>query len=133
MAITHTTLATLRSDLAGRLQNTGFWSAAEETSAINEALRLWQLFTGYWRATKSITLSQNVYYYRTDINPNPLLKPLRVTLSSTPLDLDSAWSMDNGRPVGRVTLQDCRSGGSLWASPKSRCTQNHLVPIMAPC
>lgn len=54
MAYTTTTLLTLRTRLQDRYTSDPFWSATEATDAINEALRYFNLFTGYWRGSASV-------------------------------------------------------------------------------
>jgi hypothetical protein len=49
MPYTAITLATLRSRLQDRYTGDPFWSATEANDAINESLRYFNLFTGYWR------------------------------------------------------------------------------------
>ena len=45
------TLATLRARLQDRYTGDPFWSTTEANDALNEALRYFNLFTGYWRGT----------------------------------------------------------------------------------
>jgi hypothetical protein len=51
MAYTTISRATLRSRLQDRFDGTPFWSATEANDAINEALRWFNLYTGYWRGS----------------------------------------------------------------------------------
>lgn len=53
------TRATLRSRLQDRYTGDPFWTATEADDAINEALRYFNLFTGYWRgpATANTTIN----------------------------------------------------------------------------
>lgn len=44
-------LATLRARLQDRFTGDPFWSATEANDALNEALRYFNLFTGYWRGS----------------------------------------------------------------------------------
>lgn len=97
MSFAHTTWSELITSLQGQLDNPQFWDSTECAAYINESLRLWQLLTGYWRDTKTITTHKGVWHYRLTTNPNPLLKPLRVTYGSTVLDQDSLMGMDWGR------------------------------------
>src|SRR5258705_5402739 len=46
-----TNLLSLRNRLKDRFDSTPFWSDTEATSAINETLRWFNLYTGYWRGT----------------------------------------------------------------------------------
>lgn len=51
MPYASTTLATLRARLQDRYTGDPFWSATEANDAINEALRYFNLYTGFWRGT----------------------------------------------------------------------------------
>lgn len=51
MAYASVTRATLRARLQDHYTGDPFWSATEANDAINEALRQFQLFVGYWRGT----------------------------------------------------------------------------------
>lgn len=53
------TLATLRARLQDRYTGDPFWSNAEANDAINEALRSFNLFTGYWRGTDTAVTVAN--------------------------------------------------------------------------
>ena len=46
-----TSLATLRARLQDRFTGDPFWTATEANDALNEAMRTFNLFTGYWRGT----------------------------------------------------------------------------------
>lgn len=48
------TLATLRARLQDRYTGDPFWSAQEATDALNEALRQFNLYTGYWRGPAAV-------------------------------------------------------------------------------
>lgn len=54
MSYASITLATLRARLQDRYTGDPFWSAQEATDAINEALRQFNLFTGYWRGSTGV-------------------------------------------------------------------------------
>lgn len=51
MPYTSTSRAVLRARLKDRYTGDPFWSDTEANDAINEALRYFNLFTGYWRGT----------------------------------------------------------------------------------
>lgn len=55
MAYTNITRATLRARLQDRYTGDPFWSDTEANDALNEALRYFNLFTGYWRGTATAT------------------------------------------------------------------------------
>lgn len=54
MAYAAVTRATLRTRLQDRYDGTPFWSATEANDAINEALRYFNLYTGYWRGAATV-------------------------------------------------------------------------------
>lgn len=51
MAYTSITRATLRARLQDRYTGDAFWTATEANDALNEALRWFNLYTGFWRVT----------------------------------------------------------------------------------
>lgn len=54
MAYGSTTRAVLRARLQDRYTGDPFWSATEANDAINEALRQFNLYTGYWRGSVNV-------------------------------------------------------------------------------
>ena len=59
-----TTRSTLRTRVAERLLST-FWSSTELNAYINEALRVWNILTGYQRAFYTISIPSQTYYVTT--------------------------------------------------------------------
>jgi len=57
----------------------------------------WQVFTGYWRDSKTLTSQQNIAFYNITGNPNAILKPLRVTFNGTKLVQESLYGADRLR------------------------------------
>lgn len=57
MAYASTTLATLRARLQDRYEDVPFWSDTEANDAINEALRQFNMYTGYWRGNAVVATS----------------------------------------------------------------------------
>ena len=53
MPYTTTTLAALRADLQARYDAVPFWTDTDARDALNEAMRQFNLFTGYWRGTST--------------------------------------------------------------------------------
>lgn len=60
MAYTSVTRATLRLRLQERYTSVPFWTATEANDAINEALRYFNLYTGYWRGSITVPTVANV-------------------------------------------------------------------------
>lgn len=54
MPYTSISRATLRARLQDRYEGTPFWSNTEANDAINETLRWFNLYTGYWRGTAAV-------------------------------------------------------------------------------
>lgn len=80
------TFAQFKSDALARTGNPTFFSDAEMGKWINEAIRVWQVFTGYWRVTKTLKSQQGNAFYQTWDHPTPLLRPLRVRYQTSALD-----------------------------------------------
>jgi hypothetical protein len=95
MAFTTSTLALLQARLADRYESTMFWTAEEGRLAINEALRVWNLLIGYWKARAQIITQPGQVWYAT---PAPLLYPIRMDFGNLPLVLTSFFDLDLGRP-----------------------------------
>lgn len=76
MAYASTTRATLRARLQDRYTGDPFWSAAEANDALNEALRQFNLYTGYWRGTATANTTINVPFVTV---PGTLTYRTRVT------------------------------------------------------
>lgn len=49
MPYTQLTVATLQARLAARWEGTPFWTPTDALDALNEACRVWNALTGYWR------------------------------------------------------------------------------------
>lgn len=95
------TLASLTSLVYARLQNnTAFYVQAgggclEIQEAINEALRVFQLGTGYWRSRASVpTVAKRCVYAL----PAGAITPLRLCYNTAPLDVASVFDIDNAYP-----------------------------------
>ncbi|KKN23511.1 hypothetical protein LCGC14_0904260 [marine sediment metagenome] len=98
MAHQQVTLATFRTALKATWESVPFWSDTEADRAINEALRWWNLFTGYWRKIETImTVADQVFYSLS----STLILPARVNFSSFPMDIGSVFDLNQGRPNWR--------------------------------
>jgi hypothetical protein len=98
MPYTTYTLAALIGLLTGRWDGTPFWTGEEARLALNEGLRLWNLYTGTWtrRVVLSPTVIDQVWY----AVPGTLTWAARLTINGVPL----------GPPVGLADLDDGRPG-----------------------
>lgn len=89
------TLAQLKAQLAEKYESTPFWVAAEATSAINEALRYWNMLTGMWKKTQTQATVANQVWYTFS---SSFVYNMRVSFGSQAMDITSIGSLDNGRP-----------------------------------
>lgn len=112
MPYTAVTLATLKTQLADRYDNSVFWTASQATAAINESLRQWNLFTGMWKKTQLTATTANTVWYTFS---SSFVYNMRVTYNGQQMDIASLDSMDNGRPnwEGETTS----SGGAVPTRP----------------
>lgn len=78
MAYAAITLATLRARLQDRFTGDPFWSSTEANDALNEALRYFNLFTGYWRGTATALTTAGVAFVTV---PGTLTYRTRITRS----------------------------------------------------
>ena len=102
MSYQQITLAELQTLLGARFDSPFFWSAYEQTTALNEALSLFQLATGRWRNRYIVTTVANRCFY--DISTLPqlqvsgtcqVLQSIRVSFNgSSPLGWTSFTDMD---------------------------------------
>lgn len=93
------TLAQLRTTVYAALDNnTGFYPAAEVTRALNEQIRVGNLFTGFIQGSAALTTDAGRYVYAT---PEPILVPLAVAL--------------DGRPLKRTSLAVLAARRRHWA------------------
>ena len=99
MAYTTTTLATLQARLAERYENVPFWTTREATNAINEALRVWQALTGYWKQRISITVPALEHWIPI---PGSIMQRTRLEL--------------NNKIIGRSSLVAMKYGHPFWQS-----------------
>lgn len=109
------TLTQLQAQLAARVDNSPFWAVAEATDAINEALLVWNLMTGFWRDTITLTtpLTANWDYQL----PASIVFGTRVLFNGRVLNQSSLGDMDGGHPgwQGQTTT----SGSSVPTSPQN--------------
>jgi hypothetical protein len=106
------TLVDLRERLADRYEDVPFWTADDCNDALNEALLVWNLLTGYWRTT--LELPAIAYTWDYDLT-EALVFGARVQYNDQPLDVTSLWELDQGRPGWRS--ETTASGGSVPTKP----------------
>lgn len=96
MAYAAVTLSTLQTRLNDRLETSAFYTTAELTLAINEALRVWNLYTGTWRrrVTHVLQPTSDNYFAL----PQTIVFPMRMEVNGTPMAKSSLTDLDNGQP-----------------------------------
>lgn len=95
MAYQQVTLAQLRLLLQQRWESVPFWTTADADAAINEALQVWNVATGYWREDSTATMNQGDPFV---VFPAPIVMGTRMTHGSLGLALTSVHDLDNARP-----------------------------------
>jgi len=89
------TLAQMQAKVYDRLQQSPFWTTAEVTKFINEALRTWSVLTGYWRKRITLTTLPTLPYYSL---ASFISFGMRVEFNSVPLSQSSVTNWDKGYP-----------------------------------
>jgi hypothetical protein len=116
MPYTQVTRAQLRGLLRNRLGNAAatFWRDDElNTSAIQPALRLFNLLTGFWKRRALFnTVAGQVWYPL----PSSITSNLRVSWRDFPLSPSSFYDLDFGRPIWES--ETTVSGGDVPTQPK---------------
>lgn len=102
------TLATLRARLQDRFTGDPFWSNTEANDAINDALRYFNLFTGYWRGTATANTVANDPFLTV---PATLTYRTRITRSGQVLTRKSIVELYRSRRNWRT--QTTASGGDV--------------------
>lgn len=95
MPFTQITRAQLRAQVYARLGQSTFWRDDEVNRYIQEALRVWNALTGYWKtrdATTKTTVGEHWYTV-----PSVVTSGMRVLWNGKPLYYSSLWDLDNGR------------------------------------
>lgn len=118
MSYVTTTLADLQARLAERYDSSPYWTADQARRAINEALRLWNAYTGFWR-TRVTLVGGGVGGYVPDDPFVPLAGTLAykttVEYLTTPLLPTSLMEMSLLKPTWMSDT--CATGGSVPTLP----------------
>lgn len=112
MAYTTFTWSALRQRLRERLELKRFWSDQELLDAFNEALSVWNLFTGYWRRRNTQATVANQYEYTLAAS---MLYRTRITFNNLPLSPSSRTDFNNARYTWRS--ETTTSGGDVPTRP----------------
>jgi hypothetical protein len=95
MPYTSVTRSSFRTNLRSRLGNTAFWADAELNSAINEAMRTWNLLTGVWCEKY---LAPITGYNNWITLPSTITSSTRVEYKGKALKSVALRDLDNGVP-----------------------------------
>lgn len=96
MAYTTYTLTDMIAQLKVRYESVPFWSDAEATIALNEAMRKWNMLTGMWkeRITMPTAIGGEAFYSL----PGSMVYGMRIEYEGRPLQQTTLFDLDNGRP-----------------------------------
>lgn len=121
MAITRYRQNHLVEHLKARCDRTPFWTMEDAVDCLNEAMSLYNLLTGYWKAPANITTTAATTFPTGWVYalPAALTYGMRVSIGTTPLTSTGLWDLDNGRPHWRT--ETTASGGSVPTSPVLWC------------
>lgn len=94
--------------------NTTFWRTDEATRILQEALRVFNVLTGFWRDRIDMggTVAGQIYY----ATPPGLTYILRVEVNEVPMTSAQLWDLDYGEPT--------------WES--ETCTSSTIPQVFAP-
>ena len=113
MAYSQVSLSQLQVLLAEKYDGAQFWTAEQARLGINEALRVYNMLTGVFRASLPLIIPANDYYLSL---PGTMTYRTRVTLAGVPLEPASLHDMNNGRPNWRS--ETTAAGGTVPSSVK---------------
>lgn len=109
------TLSQLKVLMQQQWDASAFWTDEEARRAINEALRIYNLFTGFWkrRVPPIPTVAGQVFY----AVPGTLTVNLRMTFNLLSMTIGSLSEYDNGRPNWQA--ESTTDGGDVPTRPKA--------------
>lgn len=113
MAFQDYTLTELQTRLDDRLELSNFYTTPELTLAINEAIRVWNLYTGTWRRriTYALQVESDPYFAL----PQTMTFATRMQADNVPMAKSSLHDLDHGRPGWQgETVAD---GGGVPTTP----------------
>jgi hypothetical protein len=93
--------------------NTAFWRTTEVTAILQEAVRVFNVLTGYWRGSVSVgpTVASQHWYNV----PSGLSYITRVECNQTPLNVSSLWDLDYGQPTWESDVATSGNQPNAWA------------------
>jgi len=97
MAYTQFTLASLTEQIQAKVESSPFFSDEEIRLGLNEAFRVWGMFTGVWKQQITVTTSTTLPSPWIAV-PTPLFYNVRMQVNGVPLGRSSIGDLDNGRP-----------------------------------
>jgi hypothetical protein len=107
-------LTTLQANLAEKFDSAAYWTAEESRLALNEGIRVFNMLSGFWRTTATLTALPFDHFLSL---PGNLTYRTRVTVASKPLEPATLFDMDNGRPNWRS--ENTASGGTVPTALKT--------------
>ena len=108
------TLTEVLEMLSFKYEGVPFWTSAEATDAINEALLTWNAFTGFWKEEITLTTTTMNWDYAL---PTSIVFGTRVEYNNRTLAQASLGDMDYGHPgwQGQTTAD----GGNVPTTPQN--------------
>ena len=116
MSYTAFTWSAVRQRLKERFESKAFWSDDEALVAFNEAMRVFNLCTGYWRTRTTLTTVANQYDY---VLPASMVYRTRMTFNGVAMSPSNREDLNNGRYQWRsdttITGRPVPNRPLLWA------------------
>lgn len=106
MAFTQVTLAELRAMLTQRWEGVPWWTTVDANRALNEALKVWNIATGFWRDDSPAELVPNDPWVPFTA---PIVMGTRILYNNIPLAKTSLFDLDQAKPDWR------QATGTPWA------------------
>lgn len=107
------TLTDMLTQLSYKFEDVPFWVEAEAIDALNEALLMWNVLTGFWKETITLTGTATNWDYAL---PDSMVFGMRVLYNGKILSQASLSDMDNGKPGWQSQITT--SGGNVPTSPQ---------------
>lgn len=132
MALQNVTLAQLRADLFAKVDSSRHWTNEEARIALNDVLLFWNLLTGQWRRTITLTFTapQGDGYLPLP-DSTTLIWPMRMERSDgTPIERASITSLNLAIPRWRGHATD--DGGAIPTSVQYWAARSLQLVVLYP-
>jgi hypothetical protein len=90
-----------------------FWTNDELNDYIVEALRIWNVLTGYWKASQTVTVPAGTLFYSLPDNLSNFLALSRIEVASSHLNQVSLQELDSARPEWQYAAAAALSEAAL--------------------